>query len=254
MLSGMGAKYLLRFDDICPTMNWSIWAEIEKILLEIEVKPILAVVPDNQDETLKVDRAVEDFWDRVRIWQARGWTIGLHGYQHRYVTKNSGVVGLLNDSEFAGLSVEEQQHKLQKAVEIFHREGVKPQVWIAPSHSFDATTVSLLKTVGIHIISDGLYIVPHIDSGGTMWIPLQLWRFYPMPFGVWTVCCHHNAWSATDLSDFRQNLYRYKKNITEFNQVLHDYKNCKKQWIDSAVSQLFLTLVRLKFKLQVTTS
>ena len=24
-------KYLLRFDDVCPTMNWTVWAEIEAI-------------------------------------------------------------------------------------------------------------------------------------------------------------------------------------------------------------------------------
>ena len=75
-----------------------------------------------------------------------------------------------------------------------------------------------------------------------------------MPFGVWTVCCHHNVWSPSDIYEFRQNLYRYKKNITEFDQVVHDYKNCKKQWIDSALSQLFLSLVRLKFKLQTIAS
>src|SRR5260370_42375028 len=54
-------------------------------LMARRLKPILAVVPDNQDPMLKVDAPVADFWDRVRQWQARGWTIALHGYQHRYV-------------------------------------------------------------------------------------------------------------------------------------------------------------------------
>src|SRR5262252_3697380 len=85
-------KYLLRFDDICPTMNWQVWSEIEAALLDQDLKPILAVVPDNQDPVLKVDPPVEDFWERVRTWQARGWTIALHGYQHRYVTHSPGIV------------------------------------------------------------------------------------------------------------------------------------------------------------------
>ena len=53
-------KYLLRFDDLCPTMNWKIWSEIEAVLLERRLKPVLAVVPDNQDPGLQVDRAADD--------------------------------------------------------------------------------------------------------------------------------------------------------------------------------------------------
>src|SRR5437868_6217961 len=94
-------KYLLRFDDICPTMNWKVWSEIEASLVERSLKPILAVVPDNQDPALKVDRALDNFWERVRRWQARGWTIALHGYQHRYVTQHSGIVTVKKKSEFA---------------------------------------------------------------------------------------------------------------------------------------------------------
>ena len=44
----------------------------------------------------------DDFWARVRGWQARGWAIGLHGYQHRYVTHDGGLVPLNQRSEFAG--------------------------------------------------------------------------------------------------------------------------------------------------------
>ncbi len=242
----MRARYLLRFDDICPTMNWQVWTEIEKILLETNIKPILAVVPDNQDETLKVDRPKENFWEQVRRWQALGWTIGLHGYQHRYVTKNSGIVGLLNDSEFAGLSVPEQRFKLQKAIEIFHCEGIRPELWIAPSHSFDSTTVNLLKELDIHVISDGLYLFPHMDSGGMMWIPLQLWRFYPMPFGLWTVCCHHNSWTQTDITNFRQTIEQYKKSITNAKQIKHEYQNCRKKIMDSLFAQSFQALFNLK--------
>ena len=96
-------QYLVRFDDICPTMNWSVWTQIEAELRQRNIKPILAVVPDNQDAKLRVDSPRSDFWDCVRGWQALGWTIGLHGYQHRYVTQQSGIVGLNARSEFAGL-------------------------------------------------------------------------------------------------------------------------------------------------------
>ncbi|MGZ3443367.1 MAG: DUF2334 domain-containing protein, partial [Polyangia bacterium] len=89
-----GARYLVRFDDICPGMNWPVWREIEKILVDADVKPLLAVVPSNEDAHLDVGPKEARFWDLVRGWQARGWTIGLHGYQHRYVTRQAGLVGL----------------------------------------------------------------------------------------------------------------------------------------------------------------
>src|SRR6478672_6653645 len=98
----MDAQYLIRFDDLCPTMNWQVWAEIETILLESRVSPILAVVPDNRDTALMVGPPRSDFWVEVRRWQQRGWTIGMHGYQHTYVTEEAGIVGIWPRSEFAG--------------------------------------------------------------------------------------------------------------------------------------------------------
>ncbi len=115
----MAAKYLIRFDDICPTMNWDIWKKIEQILIHQKVDPILAVVPDNKDKNLMVGEAELRFWDVVRSWQARGWAIGIHGYQHTYVTDQAGLVGLNNRSEFAGLDEHEQESKLIKALNLF---------------------------------------------------------------------------------------------------------------------------------------
>src|SRR5512138_2337396 len=138
------AKYLLRFDDICPTMNWQVWSEIEAAMIARGVRPVLAVVPDNQDPALNVDPPVADFWDRVRRWQARDWTLALHGYQHRYVTCHPGISTIRKKSEFAGVAAAEQEEKLRRGTEMFQRQGIRTRVWIAPSNSFDAATVSLL--------------------------------------------------------------------------------------------------------------
>ena len=58
-------QFLLRFDDICPTMNWRVWAEIETVLVQRQFKPILAVVPDNRDPELQVDTPADDFWEQA---------------------------------------------------------------------------------------------------------------------------------------------------------------------------------------------
>jgi len=153
----MTAKYLVRIDDVCPTMNWHVWRGVETVLLRWGIKPLLAVVPDNQDDFLKSCSPERTFWEQVRVWRNWGWTIGLHGYQHRYVTRDPGIIGINNSSEFAGLAAEVQAAKLQMAFEIFRREGIRPDVWIAPAHSFDRTTLKLLKEMGLRRISDGYF-------------------------------------------------------------------------------------------------
>src|SRR4051812_3907072 len=128
----MTAKFLVRFDDICPTLNWSVWTRVESILQRQGVKPILAVVPDNRDAHLMVDPPNREFWRRVREWNEQGWTIAVHGHQHAYTTKNGGIVGLNASSEFAGLPYADQRRKIEAALTIFSAQGLRPQVWIAP--------------------------------------------------------------------------------------------------------------------------
>ena len=64
-------RYILRFDDICPTMNWAAWEAIEALLTRHDVRPILAVVPDNRDPKLVVDPPMADFWAQVRKCRPR---------------------------------------------------------------------------------------------------------------------------------------------------------------------------------------
>ncbi len=242
----MSASYLLRFDDICPTMNWDIWKEIEATLIENGIKPILAVVPDNRDQTLKVSPANERFWDCVRQWQERGWSIGIHGYQHHYTTENPGILGLNRFSEFAGLSDAEQEAKIKNSLEIFHRENVTPKVWIAPGHSFDALTLKILKKHGIRLISDGHFLFPHTDADEMMWIPQQLWRFRSMFLGAWTIGFHHNTWTDQDLSRFREQVKRFRPRIRSLDEIVVEYQDRNRTWMDGLFSRFYLASLRFK--------
>jgi hypothetical protein len=204
-------------------MNWRVWEGIERILTAHSIKPLLAVVPDNRDPELAVGPAAADFWERVRLWQRRGWVIALHGFQHRYVNNNGGLMGITFKSEFAGLSRDEQNFKLRAGMKLFCEEGVVAQAWIAPSHSFDQTTVELLSKVGIRVISDGLSKLPFVDRHGITWVPQQLWeRFRPKIDGVWTVCCHHNNWDLARLEEFARQIAIYEKKIASFTDVAAD--------------------------------
>jgi predicted deacetylase len=230
------ARYLVRFDDLCPTMNWTMWARVEAVLIERGIRPLLAVIPDNQDKSLAVAPAHAAFWKEVRRWQALGWTIGLHGYQHLFVNQNPGIVGIQRRSEFAGLPAAEQERKLRRALEIFRGEGVEPQVWIAPAHSFDQNTVVALAKTGVTVISDGLAIAPHTDETGIFWIPQQIWQFRWRPFGVWTVCYHHNRWGEKQFNRFLQDIRKNQAAITDLSAVRDAYRSRQRGVMDRVYS------------------
>jgi len=242
----MSAQYLVRFDDICPTMNWSMWSRIEEILLKFGISPILAVVPDNQDQKLMVAPSNPSFWERVRGWQARGWSIGLHGHQHLYLSRNRGLHGFAPKSEFAGLAPDLQENELRKAIEIFRREGVTPEIWIAPAHSFDDSTISALRRLGIRIISDGFALAPYIDPSSMLWIPQQLWRFRWRPQGVWTVCYHHNVWSERGFLQFCRDVERYRATITSLIDVRNRYGARPHHFVDRLYSTIHRALLAVK--------
>jgi predicted deacetylase len=235
----MRTRFILRLDDICPTMNWELWRLLEGDFLELNIKPIMAVVPDNRDKGLMVSApGADDFWNSVRSWQARGWTIGLHGYQHRYLTNEAGLYGRISRSEFAGLPAEIQEIKLRNALQIFREQRVSPEVWVAPAHSFDSTTISILSRLGIRIISDGYAIYPYQDADGVTWIPQQFGKFRKLPFGVWTICCHFNEWTPAETDRFRRDMRKYRRHFTAVTDVLESYRERRRNWFDLGANSL----------------
>lgn len=232
----MRARYLLRFDDICPTMNWRVWDAVETALQKYRVRPLLAVIPSNRDPAMKIDPPAHDFWARCREWQSRGWSIGLHGFEHRYVTRNAGVLRTKPQSEFAGLTIDEQMRKLREGLSIFAKAGVQADAWVAPSHSFDYATVTALATLGIRVISDGPWRLPHTDALGIMWVPQQLARFDRRSFGVWTVCLHHNTWTEAGQRRMLDDIERFAPRCTSMDEIVCEFRGRRKSPMDSVTA------------------
>jgi hypothetical protein len=198
--------YLIRLDDACSTMDHQKWIRIESLLDQLGVRPIVAVVPDNQDPTLKIMQKDPMFWNRVRNWQAKGWTIAMHGYQHLFhpVDRKKLILPFYDRSEFAGLSLGEQSDRLNSSWKLFQSEGVSPTVWVAPAHCFDHNTLLALKAeTPIQIISDGIAL-NQFYYAGFQWLPQQLWSFVDKPFGLWTICLHPNTMSNDDILKFEK--------------------------------------------------
>ena len=219
----MFAKYIIRLDDACPTMHYSKWNRMEKLLNKYEIKPVVAVIPNCKDQSLKYDMPDANFWDKVREWQSLGWDIALHGYDHVYTSSKIGLVPLSNKSEFSGLSLENQKNKIKKGISIFKNENIKTKIWIAPSHSFDENTLTAIRSeTDIKIISDGIALFP-FKKYDFSWVPQQIWHFRKMFFGVWTSCFHPNTMKDQDFKNLENFINKNKKSfvkVSDFDRSL----------------------------------
>jgi predicted deacetylase len=217
----MAAKYLLRLDDACPTMDHKKWQTLENILDRFELKPVVAVVPDNLDPKLSIDAFDPMFWNRVRSWRDKGWTIAMHGYQHlMHHTECRQILPFYKRSEFSGLCYEAQAAKIKKSWELFLGHNIVPEVWIAPAHCFDLVTLkAIYNETTIRTISDGIACNPYY-SHGFSWVPQQLWDFSERRSGVWTVCLHPNSMTDRDFSCLYENIASgYLGRVFDFKDV-----------------------------------
>ena len=185
------AQYLIRLDDLCPTNDLQKWSRFFNLFDKYQIKPIIAVIPANKDPKLeKISTHNPNYWQLVRDLERKGYVIGMHGFEHRYQTDNSGLLKANNRSEFAGLNYEMQEAKICLANEIFYSENITPLVFVAPAHTFDNNTLLAIKNcTEIKIISDGLLYYPY-SRGDFNWIPVQLSEPTWKQNGTWTFNFH----------------------------------------------------------------
>lgn len=204
-------SYLFRLDDICPTLRWNRFTELVRLFDQYHIKPILAVVPDNQDTALMVDPPSLDFWPQIAALAARGWIIAQHGFQHVYHTKEAGLLQLRARSEFAGLPYAVQRNKIEHGQQILRQRLNQPITWwSAPAHSFDLTTCQALADLKFTHISDGIALYP-FNRYGLTWIPHQTWSIAPKPLGVWTIGIHLNTMRDRHVAQLRRLLAHHSR-------------------------------------------
>jgi hypothetical protein len=102
------ARFVIRLDDICPAMDNEKFARAQTHFEATGVRPLMGVVPDNQDPDLEIDAPDPAFWGKMRSLQAKGWGISQHGFRHLIHTDDRGLLKITPRSEFAGRSLEMQ--------------------------------------------------------------------------------------------------------------------------------------------------
>jgi Uncharacterized protein conserved in bacteria (DUF2334) len=194
------AEYIIRLDDACPTMDRHRWSEVETLLMQRGVKPIVAIVPANADPALVRGTGNGRFWEQAQGWVRAGWLIALHGYSHTLTRSKPGIVPTSKMSEFVGMPLDEQKRRIRDGVKMLQQHGVTPQAWVAPAHGMDKNTLEALRAESaIRLISDSFARRP-VKRWGFSWIPQQLWRPRSMPGGLWTICLHPNEMTRADIA------------------------------------------------------
>ena len=207
-----------RMDDITPGMDWDRFNKARNIFEKYNVKPLLGVVPDNQDEKLEICTANQSFWDILQELEKDGWVMSQHGFVHVYDSADGGLLKLRPKSEFAGLPFDIQKAKLEKGFEILKTKGVTCKVFMAPGHTFDRNTLKALKELGFEFVTDGLSDEAY-RYDDMIFIPSKNSR-PKCRRGIDTVCLHVNEMEDEDFEELDQFIKNHRDVVVDFSQLM----------------------------------
>ena len=237
--------YMIRLDDASEYMNIERWDRMERLLDENGIKPLVGVIPENRDPVL-TEQFPKDpaFWEKARAWQEKGWRIALHGYEHVYSTSCGGINPVHDHSEFAGHPLEVQRQKIRSGLAILQKHGLRPDVFFAPSHTFDENTLEALRQESdIRIISDTAANDTYCRNGFTF-IPQQAGRVRKLPFKLTTICLHPNYATDGEFAEIETFFRAYAGELLDPNSIVLTKR--KKSLLDVAYEKMYFLKRKIK--------
>lgn len=217
------------------------WNKIEDILDKYEIKPIVGIIPKNEDTDLVGKYQTDSsFWNKAKAWQSKKWTIGLHGYTHVNISDSGGINPVNNSSEFAGVQLEEQRQKIADGIRIFQENGLQTDVFFAPSHTFDTNTLEALRVESdIRIVSDT--VANEIYKMGEFYfIPQQSGHVRKLPFKVTTFCYHPNTMNGQDFEILDDFLKKNKDRFGSFEDL--EFTDRKPSLYDKGLRKMYFII------------
>jgi predicted deacetylase len=230
-------------------MNEGRWDGLRQLIEEFGLRPILAVVPDNQDCELDASPPAPGFWEQMRRMQTAGATIALHGYRHLCSARGKSILPFGDRSEFAGVAAEMQRDQIARGAGILRGHGLDPRLWVAPKHTFDWNTLRALREEGFEYLSDGFARVP-FRRGGVTWIPMQLWEPVQKARGLWTICMHPNTTVARRLDQLRAFLRHSAAQFTSFDRVVAEFDGAELRGYERLYEFMATERVRLRRRMR----
>lgn len=217
---------LIRFDDICENMKWNFMENCESLFDELKIKPVLGVIPNNQDKELLKYKQKNNFWDIVRNWQNKGWTIAMHGNTHVYDsdTHKKDFFNYGGRSEFFGHPLNEQINRINLGLKKFKDERVNVRVFFAPNHTYDQNTFEALKKCGLYEVIDGYGLKPYRYLN-IKFIPQLFYKNIMLPYGIQSTQIHLNYWDEQDFEVFKKFIIKNKKKIISYEEAIQKVSN-----------------------------
>lgn len=232
------SQYLLRLDDASEYMDVEKWQRMENLLDQYGIKPLVGIIPDNQDPSL-VGAYKQDlqFWHKVSRWKEKGWELALHGCYHKYTTSEGGINPVNKRSEFAGVPLNRQCEMIRHGVEILKTHDLEPRIFFAPSHTFDENTLlALKKESNIRIISDTIANDVYFEDD-FYFIPQQSGRVRNLPFKVVTFCYHPNTMNDAAFEELETFLKSKNERFAAFAEI--EMKKRDLSLIDAALKKMY---------------
>lgn len=238
------ARYLLRLDDLCPTMSRSAWERFHALIYEYKLRPILGIVPDNQDIDLILEPPQEAFWQQMRELAGVGASIGLHGLTHLNDQRGRSLVPLHRETEFAGAAEHEQQRKIQRGIHMLEAYGLEAKIWIAPRHGFDRKTLQALRHAGLTCLSDGMASRPFLLEG-IVCLPQQLWMPAKKTSGLWTLCVHPSTCNEQQFIVLKDFIERHQRQFIGVDEAMRLFPPSPLRATEAMLAWARITRIRL---------
>ena len=235
---------LIRMDDITECMNWKLMDKCEKLFDKHNIKPLLGVIPINQDPELLKFPKNNSFWERVLDWKNKGWEITMHGCNHLYTQKSNkkDIFNYGGDSEFFGLDYFTQFNKIKTGLDKFKSKQISIRSFFAPNHIYDKNTLRALKQSNIKIIIDGYGLFPFFKEE-ILFIPQLFYKEIILPFGIQSTQVHLNEWKDENFEMFRIFIEKNKNKIINLDYIIKITKpNISQKLINFSVEKTLKTL------------
>jgi predicted deacetylase len=208
-------------DDISVNMNWDLMDRCELLFDKYNIRPLLGVIPINQDQELLKNQNNPKFWERAIDWQKKGWEITMHGCNHLYTQKSDkkDIFNYGGDSEFYGLDYSKQLNKIETGLKEFQKRNIKIRSFFAPNHIYDNNTLNALKESGIKIIIDGYGLFPYFRDE-ILFIPQLFYREIILPFGIQSTQIHINYWNKENFENFEKFIEKNHNKIVSLDYII----------------------------------
>lgn len=216
-------KIAVRLDDITPDMDYEKFYRMKQLLDTYQIKPLIGVVPFNEDKNLMRNPKRGDFAEFLQGLLQEGYVAALHGYKHLYSTKKGGIFPLNHFSEYVGVSFEKQDEMIAKGKKQLQNWGVDTDIFMAPGHTFDGNTLKALKKNGFRYVTDGFGKQPYIRKE-LVFLPIAIKQTdcYGKTEGYSTLVFHTNTLEDSDF-------VRYEKIFEEHKDSFISYADYLKQ-------------------------